>query len=238
MRLKGISGYSSHSRQNRRACDRSIKSPPFPRWDRAARQHPSDASRITGAHPKRYLRPWTFSHVFTKLPWQLGGMLLSAYFTVASPTTLWHMLQIWTIRPRVTFFIGNLARVKREWGYMNHALSSVVLELFICAFSTYFVGSLLSHTSKHNGHDKTQWYTVMLAASVVMMVSTAMESLWAVWMVLRFCLTGGRGDWLIWAAYLYSSPEAYCPMYPDFIHVVWILVPVLTTATQAVSGSL
>lgn len=101
---------------------------------------------ITSRKSKHRQRPWSFSHVFTKLPWQAGGLVLSAYFTVSSAATLWHMLQIWTIRPRVTWFIGNMARLNREWGYMNHALSSVVLELFICAFSTYFVGNLLAHT--------------------------------------------------------------------------------------------
>lgn len=209
---------------------------------------------------KHWQRPWSFSHVLTKLPWQTGGMVLSSYFTVNSAATIWHMLQIWTIRPRVTWFIGNLARLKREWGYANHALSSVVLEVFICAFSMYFVGSLLATVLFYGGDDKTTWYTVMVGASVVMMISSAFETLWALWMVLRFCVTGGRGEaddvdalvwiaktfvpvtyvcsWLIWAAYLYSSPEAYCPVHQEFINAVWIVVPFLTTFGQLVTGNL
>jgi hypothetical protein len=55
----------------------------------------------------------------------------------------------------------------------EHALSSIVLELIICAFSTYFVGSLIVHT--YQGNDTATWFTVTMAASIMMVVSTAFE---------------------------------------------------------------
>jgi hypothetical protein len=43
-------------------------------------------------------------------------------------------------------------------------------------------------------------------------------------------------SWLIRAAYLYSAPEAYCPVNQDFINALWIVVPVLSTITQVLIG--
>lgn len=83
--------------------------------------------------------------------------------------------------------------MKREWCYANHALSSIVLELIICAFSTYSVGSLVVHTVYYRGNDTTTWFIVMMAANIMMMTLTAFECIWAAWMVMRFCATKGMG---------------------------------------------
>lgn len=205
-------------------------------------------------------KPWSFSNVGPALAFEFTGMVLSSYFTTNSTALIWHNLQIWSVRPRITWFKGNMAQVNRDWGYMNDALSSVVMELIICSFSTYFVGNLLHHTWRYQGPDKTSWHTTMVAACWVMMISTAFEVIWAAYLLFRFCYTKGRGEaddmdslkwiartfvpvtclcsWLIWAAYLYSSSGAYCPHRQDYINAVWIVAPFLTSGTQLIAGRL
>jgi len=216
-------------------------------------------SKCVGKRPGRPQRPWSFVDVGISMPFQIVPMVLSAYFTSNSTLYIWRNIQIWSVRPRVTWFKGNMAQVKREWGYMNAALSSVVVELFICSFSTYFVGNLLHHIRNYAGTDVTRWTTVMWAACIGLMISTSFEVIWGLYMCWRFCYTKGRGEpddmdslkwiartfvpvtyicsWLIWAAYLYSSPGAYCPVHTDYINAVWIVAPFLASATEVIVGS-
>jgi len=213
-------------------------------------------AKCVGKRPPRPQRPWSFVNVGILMPFQIVPMILSSYFTSNSTVYIWRNLQIWSVRPRVTWFKGNMAQINREWGYMNDALSSVVVELFICSFSTYFVGNLLHRTLFYAGPDKTGWTTVMWAACMGLMISTAVEVLWGLYMCWRLCYTRGQAEpddmdslkwiartfvpvtcicsWLIWAAYLYSSPEAYCPVRTDYITAVWIVAPFLASATQFV----
>jgi hypothetical protein len=90
---------------------------------------------------------------------------------------------------------------------------------------------------------------MILVASLLMLLSTGLEMLWAVWMIKRIVEVRGRPEaqdmdslkwiarsfvpvtaicsWLIWIAFLKSAEGRYCPGNIKWVDVVWALVPIL-----------
>jgi hypothetical protein len=212
---------------------------------------------------KSGLKPWRF--------WSsLGSVILQVIGTVSTSVLIrssgykvdiWQLVQIWALRPRVAFFIGNMVNVNRSLGYMNGALDNVVVEIFSCSLSCVFLGRLVRQALTWKGTRDpntvvSSWYTVTCVAGVVMLLSTAFEIVWALWFLKRLVETKGRAEaqdvdsmkwivrvmvpltcvcsWLIWASFLKAAPGAYCPGNIMYINILWILVPVLTNVMRAI----
>lgn len=206
------------------------------------------------------LKAWRFWSALGSVVTQLLGTIATSLMIRAGgyKIDLWQLIQIWAIRPRVSWFIGNMLNVQRKWGYMNGALDNVVVEVFVCSIGCVFVGRTAQAALTHTPTSPPAWYWVITVASLVMLVTTAFEVVWALWMIKRTLETKGRAEaqdmdslkwivralvpitclcsWLIWAAYLNSSPGAYCPGMKDafLLNVVWTVVPVLTNMLRAV----
>ncbi|KAF2240947.1 hypothetical protein BU26DRAFT_586528 [Trematosphaeria pertusa] len=204
------------------------------------------------------LRPWKFWSAAISVIMQILGIIITSLLIRRSgyKADLWQLIQIWAIRPRVSWFIGNMLNIKRSWGYMNGALDNVVVEVFICGLGCVFVGRLarqaLTHanaaTSPQTGTNT--WYIITCVASIVMLLSTAFEILWALWVLKRVVETKGKAEaqdidslkwivrfmipltytcsFLIWAAFLNSTEGAYCPGNVKYVDLTWGLIPAVT----------
>jgi len=215
------------------------------------------------------IKPWKFWSAFGSVIMQILGTVATSLLIRVNgyKVDMWQLVQIWAIRPRVSWFIGNMMNFNRKWGYMNGALDNVVVEVFICSFGCVFVGRTAAAALSHGPASKYGfnlpgpfpiWYWVIAVASMAMLISTAFEVVWALWMLKRVLQTKGRAEaqdmdslkwivkwlvpinclwsWLIWAAFLNSAEGAYCPGKKANIPtlIVWVLIPVLTNLMRAI----
>jgi len=206
------------------------------------------------------LKPWRFWSALGSVVTQLLGTIVTSLMIRAGgyKVDLWQLIQIWAIRPRVSWFIGNMTNIRRKWGYMNGALDNVVVEVFVCSIGCVFVGRTAQAALTHMPSNPPAWYWVITIASIVMLITTAFEIVWALWTLKRTWETKGRAEaqdmdsmkwivralvpttclcsWLIWAAFLNSSSGAYCPATKNafVLDIVWTVVPVLTNIMRAV----
>lgn len=208
------------------------------------------------------LRPWKFWSAILSVAFQILGIVTTSLLIRQSgyQADLWQLIQIWAIRPRVSWFIGNMLNVKRNLGYMNGALDNVVVEVFVCGLGCVFVGRLARQALTHGSSASTvaqgtdPWYIVICVASIIMLVSTAFEIIWALWILKRLAETKGHAEaqdidslrwivrlmipvtyvcsFLIWAAFLNSTQGAYCPGSPKYVDLTWALVAFLTNVMR------
>jgi hypothetical protein len=197
-------------------------------------------------------RPWSYWGPVGHLAFQISGIVGSAYLAKGenSGASVGQLIQLWALRPRTTWFIGNMACIRREWGYMNSALSSIFSEVIICSLACVFVAQVVGTAVLHSADGSTTWYRVILGASITMLISTGFEILWAAYLLFRMFRMKARPEaddidalrwiartfvpitclcsWLIWAAFLYSTETSYCPSNGSWIDVVWGCLPVLS----------
>ncbi|OAL00352.1 hypothetical protein IQ06DRAFT_369710 [Phaeosphaeriaceae sp. SRC1lsM3a] len=212
------------------------------------------------------LQPWTFWSGLISVAMQVLGIVVTSLLIRQSgyEVDLWQLIQIWAIRPRVSWVIGNMLNVKRELGYMNGALDNVVVEIFICGLGCVFVGRLAKQALMHASAATLPtgkldpWYIVTCVASITMLLSVAFEIIWALWVMRRIVETKGKAEaqdinslrwivrfmvpltficsYLIWAAFLNSTNGAYCPGNARYIDLTWGLIPALTNLLRAFTG--
>ena len=212
---------------------------------------------------KANFKPWSFWSSLSSLAFQILGNVATALLIRASGyhVHLWQLVQLWALRPRVTWLIGNMANVTLKWGYANGALSHIFVEVFVCALSCVFLGRTINAAitnSDFNG-SRTYWCMILIA-SLIMLLSTGLEMLWAVWMIKRIVELRGRPEaqdidslkwiarsfvpvtaicsWLIWIAFLKAAEGRYCPGNIKWVDVVWALVPILANICRLAIGSI
>ena len=73
---------------------------------------------------KRSVKPWSFWSSIGSLLHQVVGIIATALLIRASGyrANMWQLVQLWALRPRVSWFIGNLSNLKRHWGCGNSGL--------------------------------------------------------------------------------------------------------------------
>jgi len=146
--------------------------------------------------------------------------------------------------------IGNFARTKRDWGYVNGALSSIFTEVFLCGLATVFLGRLLKAAFTYPPYQTRPVCLYMITvASLAMLISMGFEMLWALWMLKRSIEQKGRAEaqdmdslllvvllvvpvtavcsWLICIAFLYAAEGPYCPGTIKWVALIWGLVPLV-----------
>lgn len=140
---------------------------------------------------------------------------------------------------------------------MNGALSNVFTEIFVCGLATVFLGRILeaafTHIPIHDERPPWMFY-VMVASSMVMLISVGFEMLWALWMLKRFLELKGKAEapdmdsllwivrlavpvtaicsWLIWITFLYAAEGAYCPGTIKWVDVTQSVGPVLASVCR------
>jgi len=217
---------------------------------------------------KSGLPPWKFWSGLMSVVMQVLGIVTTSLLIRQSgyKVDLWQLIQIWAIRPRVSWVIGNMLNVKREWGYMNGALDNVVVEVFICGLGCVFVGRLAKQALTHASAatlptgQLDRWYIVTCVASITMLLSTAFEIIWVLWIMRRIIETKGKAEtqdinslkwivrfmipltficsYLIWTAFLNSAKGAYCPGNAKYIDLTWGLIPALTNLLRTFIGGI
>jgi hypothetical protein len=220
-------------------------------------------SKITCGRLQK-LKPWSFWSALGSVVLQILGMVVTALLIRASGyhADIWQLVQVWSVRPRVSWFIGNMANVERKYGYMNGALDNVVVEVFICSLGCVFVGRLARAALTH--FDATgpmyAYFWIICVASLVMLVLTGVEVIWALWVTKRTIETRMKAEaqdmdsmrwivrvlvpltcvcsWLIWAAFLKSTQGAYCPGNIHLVDLTWIMVPIVTNLMRTVVEAL
>jgi hypothetical protein len=203
---------------------------------------------------KRKVEPWSFWSSTGSLVLQVLGIVVTVLLIRASGyrTDMWQLIQLWALRPRVAWFIGNLSNLQRDWNYGIGALNHIFVEVFVCGLATVFLGRTLQVAFTHagsvpaDGSAKSYWW-LLIIASMVMLVSTGMEMLWALWMIKRFIEQRAKPEaqdmdsmrwiartfvpvtaicsWLIWVAFLQTTQGIYCPGNIKWVDLVWGLVP-------------
>lgn len=207
------------------------------------------------------LKPWRWFSPVGKLAFQIGGQVATAYLARgrSGKTNAWQIIQLWALRPRTTWFVGNLAQLRRRWGYTNAALSSIFCEVMVCSLGCVFVGRIVqaASTNPPGTGEPRKWYEVMLYTGFVMLVSVGLEIVWVVYIAVRVLQVGGRPEaddmdrlkwiartvvpvtcmcsWLIWAAYLNASEGSYCPANVKYIDLVWGVVPVVSDLFNSIT---
>jgi hypothetical protein len=209
------------------------------------------------------LKPWTFWSAIGSVIHQIVGIVSTSVLIRSSgyKVDIWQLVQIWALRPRVAFFIGNMVNVKRTLGYQNGALDNVIVEIFSCSLSCVFLGRLarqaLTWMAKADPNTVVpSWYYITCVASILMLISTALEIVWVLWVLKRLVETKGRAEaqdvdsmkwivrvivpltcicsWLIWASFLNAAPGAYCPGNIKYVNILWILIPISTNVMRAI----
>lgn len=204
---------------------------------------------------------WSLWQALTTLAVQIITIVVSSYLIILSgyDVSLWNLIQLWSLRPRVTWLIGNFARTKRQWGYVNGALSNVFTEIFVCGLATVFLGRILQAAFTHIPvSDETPPWTfyVIIASSIAMLISIGCEMVWALWMLKRLIELKGKAEapdmdsmlwivrlavpitatcsWLIWIAFLYAAEGAYCPGTIKWVDVTQSVGPVVANLCRMV----
>lgn len=202
--------------------------------------------------------PWSLRASVASLALQVGGIVATAYLIRASgyQASVWQLIQLWALRPRVSWFIGNLVNLKQKWGYANGALSHIFVEVFVCALACVFLGRILQAALRSMpAHGPWQWWMILIAG-VVMLISTGFEMVWALWMLKKIAEISGMPDaqdvhslrwiprlcvpvtatcsWLIWVAFLRAAEGYYCAGDIKLVQIVWIIVPVLANIVMVI----
>jgi hypothetical protein len=212
---------------------------------------------------KTKLKAWSFWSSLSSLLFQVAGIVVTPLLIrMASgasgqqQASIGQLVQLWALRPRVNWFIGNMINVKRKWGYSNGALSHTFVEVFVCSFACVFLVRIIIAAFMNPppaNEPRAYWHMIFIAA-IIMLISTAGEILWALWMVKRLIETKGTPEaqdmdslkwiagtavpvtaicsWLIWVAFLSSTRGVYCPGNLKYVDLVWCLVPLFSNATR------
>jgi len=212
----------------------------------------------------RSRKPWTF--------WSAAGSVILQFVTIISTAFLirasgyrvdfWQLIQLWAVRPRATWIIGNLSIISHQMGFMNGALDNAVVEVFVSIFGSVFIGRLVRKTLTTSTADLAQYgaalnryYWMITVGGVLMLVSTAFEMVWALWATWRALQTKGKAEaqdinsmrwivrtfapitcicsWLVWASFLMSTDGVYCPGNIKWVDVIWGVLPVLLNTMRA-----
>ncbi|PSN68089.1 hypothetical protein BS50DRAFT_620490 [Corynespora cassiicola Philippines] len=209
------------------------------------------------------LRYWKFWSGFSSVTLQILGIIVISLLIQRSGfrVDLWQLVQIWAVRPRASWFIGNMIHLRRDLGYMNGALDNIFVEIIVCGLGTVFVGRLAAQALSHPPNlPPFGWYRVACGASLAMLLSTGFEVIFALWIVGRFIETKGKAEardmdslrwiarfmipvtcacsYLIWAAFLYSAEGAYCPGNVKYIDLTWGLVPIFSNLLRIIAEEL
>jgi hypothetical protein len=211
--------------------------------------------------PASKTKPWSFWASLVNLLYQIVGTIITAVLIRSSgyKATMAQLIQLWALRPRVNWFIGNTVHLDRKWGYSTGALSHVFTEVFICSFGCVLLGNILkyafsAHASSSSSGTGGTWWWIMVVSAIIMLISTGFEAIWAVWMIWRLVEMRGRPEaqdmdsmrwivssfvpitavcsWLIWVAFLKSAEGYYCPGHQKAIDAVWYIVPVLSNISR------
>ncbi|KAF8533036.1 hypothetical protein BDD12DRAFT_949361 [Trichophaea hybrida] len=151
----------------------------------------------------RSRKPWTFWSAAGSVVLQFASIISTAFLIRASGyrVDLWQLIQLWAVRPRATWIIGNLFVISHQMGFMNGALDNAVVEVFVSIFGCVFIGRLVRKTVTTSAADVaqyevalSQYYWMMTIGGVLMLVSTAFEMLWAVWAIWRALQTKGKAE--------------------------------------------
>jgi hypothetical protein len=199
---------------------------------------------------------WSFWSAVSSLAFQILGNVVTSLLIRRGgyDVDIWQLMQLWALRPRVAWLLGNTARIGRKWGYQNGALTQIFVEVFVCGLATVFLGRTLQAAWRHEEYSVSPWWKMMVAASTIMLVSTGAEILWALWMVKRVIQQGGNAEaqdvdslkwiaaffvpvtaicsWLVWVAFLKASNGAYCMKNGKWVSLVWGLIPIFTNVVR------
>lgn len=217
-------------------------------------------SYIFSRRPRK-VEAWSFWSALGSLVLQILGIILTALLIRRSGyrADIWPLIQLWALRPRATWLIGNLSNVRRHWNYGIGALNHIFVEVFVCGLATVFLGRTLQAAFTHDQRRatdasvRTYWWLIVIA-SLFMLFSSGMEMLWAIWMVKRFIEQRARPEaqdvdsmrwiartfvpvtaicsWLIWIVFLQSTKGIYCPGNIKWVDLVWGLVPVAANSLR------
>jgi uncharacterized membrane protein len=203
-------------------------------------------------------KPWSFFSAISSTILQILGMVATAAILKHNDTSasFSNLIQLWALRPRASWLVSNLLSVKKELGYHNGALDNVVVDVTISSMACVFVGRLISHALSNAPDIRPTWYWIIVVFGIIMIVSTAFETLWAIWILLTTLETKDRAEaqeqdfnsmkwiartmvpltclssWMIWAGFSHSMPGVYCPGNMKFVSVVWFLVAIFTNASR------
>ena len=199
---------------------------------------------------------WSIWSALAHLAFQLLGNVLTSLLLASRGynVSVWQLMQLWALRPRTAWLLGNASRLKRQWGYANGALNQIFAEVFVAGLATVFLGRALQAAWTHSNYSNVVWWRVMVAASTLMLLSTGVEILWALWMLKRTLESRGRAEaadvdsmkwiaaffvpvtalcsWLVWVAFLTSAEGFYCPRNSKYVDLIWGLVPIVTNITR------
>jgi hypothetical protein len=91
-----------------------------------------------------------------------------------------------------------MANVDRRLGFMNGALDTVVVEVFICGLGCVFLERLANAALGHVKNGVTgpleKYFWMICVASLAMLVLTGVEIIWALWVAKRTVETRGKAE--------------------------------------------
>lgn len=206
---------------------------------------------------------WSFWSALATLSLQILGIVVSSLLIRDSgyKASIWSLMQLWALRPRASWVIAQFARLNRRHGLRNGALGNIFTEVFVCGLASVFLGRMLhaAFTAPQNTTPTVWWY-VIVVAGIIMLASTGLEMVWALWMAKRLLEQMGRAEaqdinslvwisrlvipataicsWLVWAAFLESTKGIYCPGTIKWVDVLWGVVPAVANIARHVIESL
>ncbi|WEW59755.1 hypothetical protein PRK78_005235 [Emydomyces testavorans] len=114
------------------------------------------------------------------------------------------LAQLWVLRPRASWFMGNLITIDRRFGFVNGALDNIIADLVLCALGCFFAGRLAKQAltnypgiippGETEALRVSPWYWASCAASLAMMAFTAIQLVWVFYVFYMASDTIGEGE--------------------------------------------